>query len=263
MAVQERAHACSLVPRRFLVARLVYMNFTDWSEANNTAFYYLENAPLGPGYRAAPQIFFFTPHNLWYLIFQNGNSAYSTNKNISDPTGWTAPTNFFAVEPPIVIEDGTGDGGWLDMWMICDDENCHLFSSDDNGNLYRSQTPKASFPDGFNQPVIALKDPNRFSLYEASNFYKYGDSQYLLLVEAIGSDGHRYFRSWITTDLAGPYQPLADTEANPFARASNVAFDDGTQWTIDISHGEMIRSSIDETLTIDRVYTIVVGMGLL
>src|SRR5207302_4426548 len=73
---------------------------------------------------------------------------------------------------------------------------------------------------------------------------------YLLLVEAIGSDGRRYFRSWTSTSLAGTWTGLADREADPFARSTNVTFD-GTPWTNDISHGEMIRDGIDQTLTID------------
>ncbi|MFI7641437.1 non-reducing end alpha-L-arabinofuranosidase family hydrolase [Nonomuraea sp. NPDC049400] len=49
--------------------------------------------------------------------------------------------------------------------------------------------------------------------------------------------------------MTGPWQALADTEANPFAGAANVTFG-GTAWTRDISHGEMIRSGIDQTLAI-------------
>ncbi|KAG5635732.1 hypothetical protein H0H81_010250, partial [Sphagnurus paluster] len=230
---------------------IVYMNFTDWSEAGNASFFYLNQAPFGTGYRAAPEIFYFTPQKLWYLIYQNNNSAYSTSTNISDPSLWTTPRTFYPSEPE-TVQENIGAGYWVDMWVICDDENCHLFSSDDNGHLYRSQTPKTSFPHNMTEPVIAMEDPNRLNLFEASNAYKYGDGQYLLLVECIGSDGHRFFRSWTMSDIAGPYTPLADTEADPFARSNNVVFnDDGTPWTVDISHGEMIRASHDENLLIN------------
>jgi hypothetical protein len=56
-------------------------------------------------------------------------------------------------------------------------------------------------------------------------------------------------RSWTAPAIIGPWTALADSEATPFARANNVTFD-GTAWTQDISHGEMIRSRIDQTLTI-------------
>jgi len=226
---------------------LVYLNFTDWSQASAASFYYLDQSSIGTGYRAAPQIFYFAPQSLWYLVYQNGNAAYSTNPDISNPRGWTAPRSFYS-SMPTTIRNNIGSGYWVDMWVICDSANCHLFSSDDNGHLYRSQTSLTNFPNGFNEPVIAMQDSNKNRLFEASNVYRV-DSSYLLLVEAIGSDGRRYFRSWTSSNIAGPWQALADSEAKPFLRASNVAFS-GTAWSKDISHGEMIRSGIDQTLTI-------------
>ncbi|PYH88275.1 glycosyl hydrolase family 62 protein [Aspergillus ellipticus CBS 707.79] len=228
---------------------LVYLNFTNFEDAHSATFNYLENTAIGTGYRAAPQVFYFEPHSLWYLIFQNGNAAYSTNENIGDPAGWSAPTNFFSSEPTI-IADNIGSGYWVDMWVICDDENCHLFSSDDNGHLYRSTTTLGSFPEGMGDTAIALSDDaNIYSVYEASNVYRISDEEYLLIVEAIGSDSNRYFRSWTSNNLTGTWTGLADTESNPFARSDNVVFD-GTAWTKSISHGEMIRTEVNQTMTI-------------
>ncbi|MEU6141082.1 non-reducing end alpha-L-arabinofuranosidase family hydrolase [Streptomyces sp. NPDC047081] len=228
---------------------LVYLSFTDWSQAGSATHYYLDRTPIGSGYRAAPQVFYFAPQKLWYLVYQTGNASYSTNADISNPNGWSAPRNFYAAMPD-VIKQNIGNGYWVDMWVICDSANCYLFSSDDNGHLYRSQTTLASFPNGFTNTVIAAQDSNRYALFEASNVYKVqGGNQYLLLVEAIGSDGRRYFRSWTSSSLAGSWTALAATESNPFARASNVTFPGGS-WTKDISHGEMVRAGYDQTLTI-------------
>ncbi|KAI9694251.1 MAG: hypothetical protein M1820_009109 [Bogoriella megaspora] len=226
---------------------LVYFNFTDFSQANNATFNYLDETPIGSGYRAAPEVFYFAPQSTWFLIYQNGNAAYSTNEDIGNPAGWSAPTNFYNGTPSIITEN-IGNGYWVDMWVICDAADCYLFSSDDNGHLYRSQTSLSSFPSGMSDPVIALSD-SQYALYEASNVYNVGGSQYLLIVEAIGSDGNRYFRSWTSNSPGGTWTGLADTEANPFARSSNVAFN-GTAWTKSISHGEVIRTNTDQTLTI-------------
>ncbi|UPX18887.1 uncharacterized protein EKO05_0009170 [Ascochyta rabiei] len=226
---------------------LVYFNFTDFSKANASTFYYLDQSAIGTGYRAAPEVFYFAPQKLWYLIYQNGNAAYSTNKDISNPAGWTAPKDFYTGTPQI-ITDNIGDGYWVDMWVICDASACHLFSSDDNGHLYRSQTAVGNFPNGMSEPVIALND-TRNALFEASNVYHVDGGKYLLLVEAIGSDGNRYFRFWTSENLAGPWAQLAATEANPFARQNNVVFS-GTPWTKSISHGEVVRTNVDQTLTI-------------
>lgn len=75
-------------------------------------------------------------------------------------------------------------------------------------------------------------------------------NQYLLIVEAIGSDGRRYFRSWTSNSIAGSWTQLAASEGNPFARASTTSFPSGA-WTKDISHGEMIRAGNDQSLTIN------------
>jgi len=226
---------------------LVYTSFTDWPQAGSAPFYYLDQSPIGTGYRAAPQVFYFAPQRLWYLVYQTGNASYSTNPDIGNPAGWSAPKHFYSGMPDI-IRQNIGNGYWVDMWVICDSGNCYLFSSDDNGHLYRSQTTLAQFPNGFTNTVIAMQDSNRNRLFEAANVYRVGN-QYLLLVEAIGGDGRRYFRSWTAPAVTGPWQPLADSESNPFARANNVTFA-GTAWTRDISHGEMIRSGYDQTLTI-------------
>ncbi|KAJ3512242.1 hypothetical protein NLJ89_g3628 [Agrocybe chaxingu] len=165
----------------------------------------------------------------------------------------------------MIIQQNIGHGQWVDMWVICDSSNCHLFS-DGNGQLYRSQSPLADFSNGFNQPDIAdiaMQDANKYRLFEAANVYQ-ADSEgsYLLLVEAIGNDGRRYFRSWTSTNIAGPWQPLADSESNSFVRANNVAFS-GTAWTKDISHGEMVRSGYDQTLKISpcKMQYLYQGMG--
>jgi len=225
---------------------LVYMNFADFNSANSSTFHYLDATPIGTGYRAAPQVFFHAPQNLWYLIYQDGNAAYSTNTNLTNPAGWSAPNHFWSAMPSIVSQN-IGSGYWVDMWVICDTANCYHFSSDDNGHLYRAQTSLANFPNAMGQPVIAKSDTPD-NLFEASNVY-YVNNEYFLIVECIGSDGRRYFRSWTSSSLAGTWNNLAASQSDPFAGAVDVTFS-GTPWTKDISHGEMIRTNVDQTMTI-------------
>jgi endo-1,4-beta-xylanase len=231
---------------------LVYTSFRDFRHAGDAAQFFLDQNPnIGTGYRAAPELFFFAPQHTWYLVYQTGaGGSYSTTTDPTRPETWSAPRNFYAAMPDIISQN-IGNGFWVDFWTICDSVHCFLFSSDDNGHLYRSQTTVKDFPNGFDDPVIALSDPNRFALFEASNVYRIEHTHtYLLLVEAFGSDGRRLFRSWTSDSIAGTWTALADTGDNPFARSTNVRFD-GTPWTQDISHGEMIRDGIDQTLTID------------
>lgn len=212
----------------------VYFNFSDLSQAGAAAQTYMPSLPTGS--TVAPQVFYFAPQGLWYLIYQWG-ARYSTNPDIADPEGWSAPQPLLAGEPTNA----------LDFWVICDDSDCHLFFSRDDGVLYKSKTPIGSFP-SFSGYDVVMSEPSPGLLFEASNIYAVdGTNQYLLLVEAYGP---RYFRSWTAESLDGPWAPLADTQQNPFAGAANVTFE-GERWSDDISHGELIRSGFDQRLTIN------------
>ncbi|HWU12711.1 MAG TPA: non-reducing end alpha-L-arabinofuranosidase family hydrolase [Caulobacter sp.] len=226
---------------------LAYARFTDWSEAPNARIVSLKQSGIGPGYRAAPQVFYFAPQKLWYMVYQAGPPVYSTTANIEDPMSWSAPKPFFSETPAII--KASGQEAWLDFWVICDDVNCHLFNTDDNGHLYRSQTPIGRFPEGFADTKIVMTG-RRDDVFEASMHYKIaGANTYLTLVEAIGPRG-RYFRSWISDRLDGEWRPLADSVSHPFAGSNNVTFD-GPVWSEGVSHGELVRSGHDQTLAID------------
>jgi hypothetical protein len=98
-----------------------------------------------------------------------------------------------------------------------------------------------------------MQDSEAGRLFEACNVYKIkGTTRYLALIEAFdkSSNWHRYFRSWTADSLEGPWSPLRDSGASPFAGEQNVSFD-GAAWTHDISHGEMIRAGYDEAMEID------------
>jgi endo-1,4-beta-xylanase len=229
---------------------LQYTSFRHWWQAPAAPRYFLDQSAIGPGYRAAPQLFYFAPKKKWFLVYQTGLPSYSTTDDPTKPQSWSAPKNF-QEQMPDVIAQNIGNGYWVDFWVVCDKAMCYLFSSDDNGHLYRSETTVRDFPNGFGNTQIAMQDPDRHALFEASNVYRIkGTHKYLLLVEAIGSDERRYFRSWTANGITGPWTPLADTESNPFARWNNVTYPGGA-WTQDISHGEMIRAGVDQTMEID------------
>lgn len=228
-----------------------YLSFPDFDHTSAPFFYHLNNTPTLVGYHTAPQIFYFRPQGKWYLVFQSPSPQYSTNADIGNPAGWAAPINFISGVPDIVQEAGRSN--WLDFKVICDSANCYLFFSDDHGSWYRSQTTLGSFPNGFGNTVIVMRDPNAGRLLEASNvYYMKGTGKYLALVEGFdtASSNHRYYRSWTADALDGTWAPLQDSFAAPFASTANVTFPDG-QWTRDISHGEMLRFDYDETMTID------------
>ena len=224
---------------------VAYTSFKDWSDAPAAKIVPLDKSPMGPGYRAAPEVFYFAPQKLWYLIYQGGDPLYSTSADISDPLSWTAPKPFFSAAPD-AMKHPDGSLTWLDFWIICDDAKCYLFNSDDSGQFFRSETAIDQFPAGMHNTVRVMSGPKE-DIFEASNTYRIkGSPTYITLIEAIGARG-RYFRIWKSSSLDGVWEPFSSDAMNTFAGAGNV----DAIWSDGISHGEMIRSGSDQTLTID------------
>jgi hypothetical protein len=226
---------------------MVYLNFKDWSEAPNAKLHYIDQNPNLRGYHCAPQVFYFRPHQKWYLIFQSQQPQYTTTDDLSKPESWPKPVDFFQGKP------SGAPALWIDYWVICDDTHAYLFFTGDDGHMYRSQTKIADFPKGMSNPQIVIQG-TRNDVFEGSMTYKIkGTGLYLTLVEAIGP-GARYYRAWTANRLDGQWTPLAEADKfqKPFAGINNVTFEEGVKpWTRDISHGELIRDGYDETMTID------------
>lgn len=225
---------------------MVYLNFKDWSDAPEAKQTFIDVNPDLQGYHCAPHVFYFRPHKKWYFIFQSQQPQYCTADDLSRPETWSAPRDFF---------EGKPEGAprlWIDYHVICDDTHAYLFFTGDNGRFYRSRTTLEEFPEGMSLPEIAIQD-SRNNLFEGSITYRIKDSgKYLTLIEALSPA--RYYRAWIADSLDGEWMPVpgADTWDTPFAGINNVTFMEGVSpWTIDISHGELIRDGYDETMTID------------
>jgi endo-1,4-beta-xylanase len=240
---------------------LGYLSFRSWPEANSAPLHNLASSPIGTGFRSAPQVFYFAPQRLWYLVYLSGSVSYSTNPDLADPDGWSAPKDFYAAVPGLVQKNLAG-GYWVDPWVICDQATCYLFSSDNRGHLFRSQTAISAFPGGMSQPVIAAQDVGHGTTFAASRVYQVaGTGHYLLVSQAFGPDGHAYLRSWTAAGIAGTWTALAATPATPFAGAADIAFPAGP-WTSDVVRGELIRAGVDQSLTVDPCRLQLIYLGL-
>jgi hypothetical protein len=241
---EGRYHLFSTIRSVKRTHQIEYLSFADWKEASTAPRYILT---ITNNYFCAPEVFYFTPHKKWYLIYQASHlrrkpslqPAFSTTENISDPESWTKPVFLYEEHPENVR-------AWIDFWVICDETKAHLFFTSNNGLMWRAETTLRAFPNGWSAPKIVLKD----DIFEASHTYRIkGGSRYLTVVEA-QNGGRRYYKAYLADRLDGEWKPLAATKENPFAAPVNVR-DNGPHWTDSFSHGEFIRSGSDEHLEID------------
>jgi len=219
-----------------------HLSFADWKEANQAERHLLG---LHDQYYCAPQVFYFTPHKKWYLVYQLAEKTrqppfgpcFSTSDDVGDPRSWSPPRP--------MVTNAPAKPKWLDFWVICDDTKAHLFYTSLDGNMWRRETRKSEFPYGWSEQQSAI----RGDVFEASHTYKLkGRGQYLTVIEAQGA-GRRYYKAYLADRLEGPWKGLADTLAKPFAAHGNTRQD--PEWTTSISHGELVRTGVDETMEVD------------
>jgi hypothetical protein len=241
---QDRWHLFCTIRSQKRSHQIEYLSFADWKDAAKAKRHILT---ITDGYFCAPQVFYFTPHKKWYLIYQASDPArkvalqpaWSTSGDIADPSSWTSPKFLFDKHPENVQM-------WIDFWVICDEQKAHLFFTSLDGKMWRSETPLHKFPAGWDQPRVVLNA----DIFEASHTYRLkGMDKYLTVVEAQNS-GRRYYKAYLADRLDGEWQPLTATREKPFASPVNVK-DTAAHWTDSFSHGEFLRAGYDERLEVD------------
>ncbi len=241
---RDRWHLFCTIRSRRRTHQIEYLSFADWPDADRAPRHVLK---LTDGYFCAPQVFYFTPHRKWYLIYQVSDPtgkprlqpAFSTTADIADPASWTRPELLYREHPENVR-------AWIDFWVICDDAKAHLFFTSNDGRMWRAETNLADFPHGWDRPRVVLQG----DIFEASHTYRLrGSGRFLTVIEA-QADGRRYYKAYLADRLDGDWRPLAATRDHPFAGPGNVRFR-GERWTDSFSHGELLRAGYDEKLEVD------------
>src|SRR5262249_55854109 len=133
---QGRWHLFYTIRSQKRLRQIEYRSFTDWKDADRAMAHVLSVSSRD---FCAPQVFYYSPHKKWYLVYQivdnserpNHYPVYSTSSDLADPKSWSEPKRLFAEHPKNVKE-------WIDFWVICDDTRAHLFFTSLDGRMWRS-----------------------------------------------------------------------------------------------------------------------------
>ncbi|HUV13944.1 MAG TPA: non-reducing end alpha-L-arabinofuranosidase family hydrolase [Acidobacteriota bacterium] len=223
--------------------KIGYLTFADWPDLGSASSTPLEltSEPFG-----TPQVFYYSPQKLWYLVYQLHQDeelavkpVFSTSRNVSSPSGWSPPAALLVQRPKEIK-------AWADFWIICDEDQAHLFFTSNDGRIWRSETRRNKFPTGWSEPQVAI----RGDFIGAPHIYRVrGNPHYLALVEA-HRQWRRFYKAYLSPTLQGPWKPLAVTRTRPFASLTNVEFG-VDEWTDTFGHGELLRAGHDERLEVE------------
>lgn len=199
----------------------------------NTGKRALLTALNGGSYFCAPQILWFEPHKKWYLIYQSGKGAtFSTNTTIEKNQNWTAGESM-----------GFSDG--IDFWVVSDGKDsvyCFYSAQDGSRTIKRRSTSINNFPYGWKYYDVVATET-----FEAVHVYKNkANNKYYMMVEDI----QRHFELWEADHPGGKFTKIAEK----WASSDRLILQD-IPWTDQISHGEIIRSGVDEKMEIDDINT--------
>lgn len=213
----------------------------------------------------APQIFYFEPQKLWYLIahtWVKGNHRYlepiyMTNPNIEDVNGWS--------EAKILATNKSIKEFWIDFWVICDNKDAYLFYANQKGSVLHMKTSLENFPNGFkkSEEKISLtekgnKDGVNWRMFEAVHiYYVKKEKKYIALLEGAYGVGHidsrtRFIFAMTADSLNGKWTRIENSKNEFLADAHNVYNEDGSKSQLtQVSHPELIRAGYNQKLEIE------------
>ncbi len=228
----------------------------------------------------APQVFYFEPHKLWYIVAHRNVPEkydlvpiYLTNPDIENVYGWSNPKDLLPPPPAGQF--------WIDFRVICDEKKAHLFYTDHRGSLFRIECPLGEFPQGLDKAVRSRmgRGPDhgmgetvltewgedargRWRLHEAvSVYYVKSADKYLALAEAVRphptrapywDSRNRFMFALMADRIEGPWDRV-EPQRNEFAGDPGRLYnEDGSRSKYDqVSHFTLLRSGYNQKMEID------------
>jgi hypothetical protein len=215
-----------------------YVCAADLSELQSARRHELAMIRGKTRYGCAPQVFYFAPQRIWYLIFQhrdaNYQPAFSKTRTIADPKSWSRPA-------PLIEKDAQAK--WIDFWVICDESRAYLFYTQAHRGVVVRSTALKEFPDGWNQGRQVFDD-----VHEAVHVYRAGGRGEFHMIYERNNEGVRSFGLAKAKHLQGPWHLVTEEYAN----GNQLQYiGDANPWTEMVSHGEAIRTGYDQTMEYD------------
>lgn len=210
-----------------------YVTAPTLNELNTAERHELKTIRGKSRYGCAPQVFYFEPQKLWYLVFQNRDSnyqpAFSTNPDISSPNKWLAHQNLLAKDT---------EKKWIDFWIIANKGKVYLFYTEGHNGVMVRSTKAKNFPNKWSSAKKVFDD-----IHEAVHVYKVKNRQEFHLIYELNNKGIRSFGLAKAKNLEGPWKKVTDMYATgkqlKWAQKQVV-------WSEMVSHGEAIRSGYNQ-----------------
>lgn len=207
-----------------------------------------------------PQVYYHRASKSWHMVGQQSYKddegkvrfapVLSVSNKVDDPDGWSKPVRMSVAVPR---DEKDKPVGWMDFYVIFDGEKVHLFATS-GGRLWRSETKAADFPQGWSEPVVALKG----NIVYASHTYRQETPtgpRFVTTVTASGPDpvtkmGRQFQASYVADKLDGEWKPARVAPDAPFVGFGNALIAD-PRWSRNVVHGEPLRGGTDERMILD------------
>jgi hypothetical protein len=215
--------------------------FTNWSDMASATQNGMSSGTV------APTLFYFAPKNIWILAYQWGPTAFSykTSTNPTNANGWSGANTLFS---GTIAGSSTGP---IDQTEIGDSQNMYLFFAGDNGKIYRASMPIGNFPGSFGTASNRRHERQYQQPVRGSGSLHGQGAPRQVPDDRRGPRRQRQILPLVHRDQPGWFVDTAGRNRRHALRRQEQRHLLQRRWTNDISHGDLVRTNPDQTMTIN------------